>query len=79
MGEAGHALRAGLLDCRGGTWLGSRQAGALLIIMSGLQVSRRTVGGGGGGVDNRRADKEKKNGVFKKDDAKTCVQVLFKK
>lgn len=55
-----------LLDCRKGggegkkkTWLESRQAGALLIIMSSLQVSQHTVGGGGGGVDNMRADKEK--------------------
>lgn len=47
--------------------------------MSSLQVSQHTVGGGGGGVDNMRADKEKKMVYFKKDYAKMCVQVLFKK
>lgn len=60
-------LRASSLIVEGGkTWLESRQAGALLIIMSSLQVSQHTVGGGGGGVDNMRADKEKKMVYLKK-------------
>lgn len=52
--SACRALRAGSLIGEegrgGGTWLDSRQAGvsALLIIMSGLQVSQLTVGGGWG-------------------------------
>lgn len=68
-GKARHALRASSLIVEGGwggTWLESRQAGALLIIMSSLQVSQRTVGGSGGGVDNMREQTKKNWCIFKR-------------
>lgn len=46
--------------------LETRQAGALLIIMSSLQVSQRTVGGSGGGVDNMREQTKKNWCIFKR-------------
>lgn len=81
-GKGSACIACKLLDCRrgvGGTWLESRQAGALLIIMSSLQVSQRTVGGSGGGVDNMREQTKKNWCIFKRLCEIPCSSVLFKK